>query len=99
MGSDHPVNSDIKNPIVVTGATGLIGENIIKILLEKGYYVKGVVKHLALKEKYHHLTLLPGSERLVFTEGNITDVEVWDKVFQGIDYVIHTANPDPPLSL
>lgn len=61
--------------------------------------MKGTVKHLALKEKYQHLTLLPGSERLVFTEANITDEEVWDKVLNGVDYVIHTANPDPPLTI
>ena len=60
--------------------------------------MKGTVRYLALKEKYHHLTLLPGSERLVFTEADITNPDVWDKVFEGIDYVIHTANPDPPIN-
>jgi nucleoside-diphosphate-sugar epimerase len=47
MGNHSP--SDIKTPIVVTGATGFIGENIIKILLEKGYNVKATVQYFALK--------------------------------------------------
>lgn len=94
MGNEHP--HDIKTPIVVTGATGFLGENIIKILLEKGYHVKGTVRYLALKERYEYLRQLPGSEKLIITEGELTDPSVWDKVFEGIDYVIHVATPDPP---
>lgn len=95
MGNEqHNVN--VNTPIVVTGATGFLGENIIKILLEKGYYVKGTVRYLALKERYEHLRSLPGSDRLVFTEADLMDPSAWDKVFEGVDYVIHVAAPDPP---
>lgn len=36
---------------------------------------------------------------MVFTEADITDPNIWDKVFEGIDYVIHAANPDPPMTI
>ena len=94
MGNHSP--SDIKTPIVVTGATGFLGQNIVKLLLEKGYTVKATVRYLAIKERYEHLRLLPGSERLVFAEAELVDPAVWDKVFEGVDYVIHVASPDPP---
>ena len=45
MGGEHS-NVDIHTPIVVTGATGYLGENIIKLLLQNNYHVKGTVKDL-----------------------------------------------------
>ena len=48
MGNQIP-KSDTNIPVVVIGANGFLAENIIKLLLEKGYYVKGTVKYLALK--------------------------------------------------
>jgi len=42
-------------PILVTGATGFVASNCIKLLLQRGYMVRGTVRSLANKEKYQFL--------------------------------------------
>ena len=43
---------------VVSGASGFIGTELVKQLLEKGYNVKGTVRDTSNKEKVAHLTKL-----------------------------------------
>lgn len=43
---------------VVSGASGFIGTEVVKQLLEKGYNVRGTVRSTANQEKIKHLSQL-----------------------------------------
>jgi len=85
------------SPILVTGATGYLASNIIKILLERDYKVRGTVRSLAKKEKYDFLTkLVPEkSHNLEFAEADLLDPRKWSAACEGIEYVLHVASPFP----
>ncbi|SPL88531.1 Isoflavone reductase homolog P3 [[Actinomadura] parvosata subsp. kistnae] len=58
--------------IFVAGATGLLGGQIVKALLDRGAPVRALVRPGAGEEKKRSLTAL-GSDRLELVEGDITD--------------------------
>ncbi|MBD5781448.1 NAD-dependent epimerase/dehydratase family protein [Pelagicoccus sp. NFK12] len=70
--------------ILVTGATGFLGTNLIKSFIGKGY-----------KLRCTHRTPAPPSESSTELEWiRITDScsqEAWEKLLLGVDYVIHLA--------
>jgi len=53
-----PVDHSGAYTAVVSGASGFIGTELVKQLLEKGYNVKGTVRDTSNKEKVAHLTKL-----------------------------------------
>ncbi len=53
-----PVDHSGACTAVVSGASGFIGTELVKQLLEKGYNVKGTVRDTSNKEKVAHLTKL-----------------------------------------
>jgi nucleoside-diphosphate-sugar epimerase len=62
-------------PVCVTGATGYIASYVVKLLLERGYTVRGTTRSAA-PEKVAHLTSLPGAaERLTLLEQ--TELRCW----------------------
>jgi dihydroflavonol-4-reductase len=68
--------------IAVVGASGLIGNNVCRALLEKGFKVKGLI--------HVHSNSL---ERLEVEKvrGDILDIAGLCKFFQGVDVVFHAA--------
>jgi len=83
-------------PICVTGATGFVASHIIKLLLERGYSVRGTVRSTApAKEKdLAHLRSLPGAkERLELFEADLVKPGSFDEAVAGCEYVLHTASP------
>jgi len=85
-------NSD--KTIAVTGASGYIAGHIIRILLEKGYKVRAVVRDLAKTEKYDFLKKFPQKDgQMEFVAADITDIGAYNKIFAGCHGVIHTATP------
>lgn len=68
--------------VFVTGANGLLGTNLIHLLLEKGYLVIGLVRDHSKYQgrKNSHLQLLVGSLFDDFTE-----------VLSDVDYFVHIA--------
>ncbi|MFC1950788.1 NAD-dependent epimerase/dehydratase family protein [Chloroflexota bacterium] len=67
---------------VVTGATGHIGANLIPALLERGRQVRAVV---------HHTRPAIDDPKLELVSGNIGDVELLCRAFDGADVVYHLA--------
>ena len=70
--------------ILVTGANGFIGSNLVKRLVDDGYKVRSLVR------KTSDLTFLEGiNTELIY--GDITEVQSLHKAEQGIDKVYHVA--------
>lgn len=70
--------------VLVTGATGLIGSNLIKYLLENNYRVIGLVRNVEKAKKK-----LPQSNLLSFVVGDITQSI---NIPEEIDYIVHGAS-------
>lgn len=68
--------------VFVTGANGLLGTNLIHLLLDKGFFVKALVRDVnRYKGRY--------GSNLQLIEGEIFDDLTG--AFDGVDYVVHTA--------
>ena len=94
MGNHPPPKTD--KPILVTGATGYIGSQIIEILLKEGYHVRGTVRSLQNQQETAFLSKLKHSEHLSIVEADLTNDACWDATVNGCEYVIHTASPVLP---
>jgi len=77
--------------VAVTGADGFIGSHIVKILLGKGYMVRGTVLDVDLA---NFLTELPkAAENLSLFKAELSVKGAFDDVFEGCDCVFHVASP------
>ncbi|KAG6787873.1 hypothetical protein POTOM_003918 [Populus tomentosa] len=86
--------------VCVTGAGGFIASWIVKLLLEKGYSVKGTVRNPADPKNSHLRELEGAQERLTLCKADLLDYESLKEAIQGCDGVFHTASPvtdDPQL--
>ena len=68
--------------IAVTGATGLVGNHLIRMLLDKGYVVKALVRNPS-----ETLAGLP----VEIVYGDLSDKECLTQLCQDVDVLIHTA--------
>ncbi|CAM8929968.1 unnamed protein product [Rhodiola kirilowii] len=79
--------------VCVTGAGGFIASWLVKLLLEKGYTVRGTVRNPA-DEKNNHLRQLEGAdERLILCKADLLDYESLFQAINGCEGVFHTASP------
>lgn len=69
----------------VTGATGLLGSNLVELLLEKGYQVKALVRSAAKAQK------LSAKGQVQIVQGDITAVSQFASELAGCDVVFHCA--------
>uniref|UniRef100_A0A0E0AVX7 cinnamoyl-CoA reductase n=1 Tax=Oryza glumipatula TaxID=40148 RepID=A0A0E0AVX7_9ORYZ len=93
--------------VCVTGAAGYIASWLVKLLLEKGYTVKGTVRNpgmhthgrhkllqLVHDPKNAHLKALVGAgERLVLCKADLLDYDAICRAVAGCHGVFHTASP------
>ena len=80
--------------VLVTGATGYIASHCIKILLEKGFKVKGSVRNLQkidIIKKSIDYSL--HKDNLEFCELNLLNDKGWNKALKDCDYLMHIASP------
>lgn len=70
--------------VLITGASGFVGSNLVISLLEKKYRVKAFMRE---DSKHPAVDQLP-CEKIY---GNIEDTLLLKKVLKGIDFVFHTA--------
>ncbi|KAL9244730.1 hypothetical protein vseg_018469 [Gypsophila vaccaria] len=79
--------------VCVTGAGGFIASWIVKLLLEKGYIVRGTVRNPD-DPKNEHLKELEGAkERLKLCKADLQDFESLKSAIHGCLGVFHTASP------
>lgn len=72
----------------VTGATGLLGNNLVRLLLAEGYRVKALARS-EQKAKAQFGPLI--GNRLEVVPGDLTHVEGFAAALQGCDLMFHTA--------
>ena len=80
--------------VLVTGASGYIASHCIKVLLEKGFKVKGSVRDLKKVDIYKNsFDDLINKENLEFCELNLLSDRGWKIAVKDCDYLIHIASP------
>ncbi len=70
--------------VFVTGANGLLGTNLVLLLLKQGYEVKAFVRK---KERFIHFQ----HKNLRINEGDILDRQLLEKEIGTCQYVVHVA--------
>lgn len=74
-----------KKIVFVTGATGLLGNNLVRELLARNYQVKALVRSLEkAKRQFQGLDV----EIVV---GDLNDISIFKSHFQNVNILIHTA--------
>ncbi|CCO25470.1 hopanoid-associated sugar epimerase [Maridesulfovibrio hydrothermalis] len=80
--------------ILVTGATGLIGSNLVPVLIEQGFKVRALVRDPARAKKIL-------SDPVEIFAGDLNNSEAMAQALEGCDYLFHLAAdyrlwvPDP----
>ena len=78
--------------IVITGAAGFIGSNLVDKLLNEGYFVYGIDN--LITGSFDNLSHLDSNNNFNFINHDVTKyIDIKDK----IDYVFHFASPASPI--
>jgi len=78
--------------ILVTGACGNIGANVVDLLLERGYFVRAI----DLDTRATRKKAARWGERVDLRFGSICNEALVDEIVVGVDHVIHLAAMVPP---
>ena len=85
---NNPEQTRSTTTVCVAGASGLVGSNIVKACLEKGWSVKGTMRDATDPEKVPHLMGLPeAAERLQLFSADMAVAGAFDTVTKGVDCV------------
>ncbi|KAL6954355.1 NADPH-cytochrome p450 reductase, variant 2 [Sarracenia purpurea var. burkii] len=79
--------------VCVTGAGGFIASWMVKLLLEKGYNVRGTVRNPDDPKNSHLRELEGAKERLTLYRSDLLHFESLREAIDGCDGVFHTASP------
>jgi nucleoside-diphosphate-sugar epimerase len=74
--------------ICAAGASGLVGANIVRAALERGYTVHGTLRDHTAPDKAPHLKALPGGDNLRLFSANMSDETSFDAAVAGVDCVL-----------
>ncbi|KAI3919136.1 hypothetical protein MKW98_016689 [Papaver atlanticum] len=87
------VSSVSSGPVCVTGAGGFIASWMVKILLEKGYSVRGTVRNPDDPKNSHLRDLEGAKDRLILCKADLLDYGSLLDAINGCEGVFHTASP------
>ncbi|MFB4204381.1 hypothetical protein KBTX_03757 [wastewater metagenome] len=83
-----------RKTLCVAGASGLVGSNIVKAALERGYHVNGTMRDAGDDDKRRYLMALPGAgERLTLFSADAGDSTSFDAALEGADAVFIACLP------
>jgi dihydroflavonol-4-reductase len=69
---------------LVTGATGLLGNNVVRLLLDRGHAVRVTLTDSSPKKPLEGLDVES-------VDGDVRDAEAMQRACQGVDLVVHSA--------
>jgi dihydroflavonol-4-reductase len=69
----------------VTGATGLLGNNLVRLLVDKGVHVRGLARSVDKARKQF------GALPVDIVAGDLSDVSTFAHALHGVDVVFHAA--------
>lgn len=70
--------------VTITGATGFVGNNLVRRLIDQGYDVCAIVRPKSSRRPFENL-------ELEIVEGQLDDSATLDKAISSADYVVHAA--------
>jgi len=76
--------------VLITGATGLLGNNLLRQCLLQGIQTEVLVRKQSDLRPFHDL-LAAAHQRLVIHQGDITDLDSIRRAATGISHIIHAA--------
>ncbi|KAL5981980.1 NADPH-cytochrome p450 reductase [Asimina triloba] len=79
--------------VCVTGAGGFVASWLVKLLLQKGYVVKGTVRNPDDAKNSHLKELEGAKERLILCQADLLDYNSLLEAMDGCQGVFHTACP------
>jgi dihydroflavonol-4-reductase len=71
--------------ILVTGATGFIGRNLVRVLIKNGYHIRALVRDVERAER------ILGRRNIEYVVGDVRDRESLKNISDGITAVYHLA--------
>lgn len=77
-------NPQYKGKVLVTGASGFVGKEVVKHFMAKGYYVRAFVRKLSYIDELEQLGV-----EIVF--GDIRHYPSFRKAAEGMEHIIHLA--------
>ncbi|TXG51855.1 hypothetical protein EZV62_021024 [Acer yangbiense] len=81
--------------VCVTGAGGFVASWLIKLLLSKGYTVRGTVRQPGDEKNAHLYKLDKASENLTLYKADLLDYDSIHEAISGCNGVFHVASPLP----
>ncbi len=86
---------DESKPVMLTGATGYLGGQIAKNLLEKGHTVHAPIRNPESKEKTKYLDGIAAKSQgsILYFKADLMNVGSYAKAMEGCELVIHSASP------
>ncbi|KAH0982876.1 hypothetical protein GBA52_010053 [Prunus armeniaca] len=93
MPADSSSVSGHGQTVCVTGAGGFIASWIVKLLLERGYIVRGTLRNPDDPKNAHLRELEGAQDRLTLRKADLLDFESLKEAINGCDGVFHTASP------
>ncbi|WOK94038.1 cinnamoyl-CoA reductase 1 isoform X1 [Canna indica] len=82
-----------RRTVCVTGAAGYVASWLVKLLLEKGYTVKGTVRNPDDPSNAHLKAMKGAAERLILCKADLLDFAALREAVDGCQGVFHTASP------
>ncbi len=88
-------NIDKSKPVMLTGATGYLGGQIAKNLLEKGHLVHAPIRNPESKEKTKYLDEVANNSKgdIKYFKADLLQAGSYDEAMKGCELVIHSASP------
>ncbi len=73
--------------LFVTGATGLVGSQVVEDALSRGYKVRALVRSVSTSDE-SVLPIHPNVEKIT---GDLMDIAPWRQALRGVDAVVHAG--------
>ncbi|OUU76246.1 MAG: hypothetical protein CBC29_00575 [Methylococcaceae bacterium TMED69] len=71
--------------ICIVGVTGLVGANLAKKALSKGYLVNGTARNASDEDKIKYIKNFPNSQNLTLFSANMNNSETFDEALADVD--------------